>query len=315
MRERVRGYTDAALEDAAASGRLAESAAGVAAGRGRLAAAAAGVAAVRDLVARSEELGEVLADPGVPSHARRGVLTDLAGGRIDDDALRLVLFPLDADRPADYAEDLTWIAARAAAAADGLRDVGTPTLGRHGALERSDGYAACVLEGVRGDAGLSELEDELFRFERAIDASPELAAALSDRDLPPVVRGAVVHDLLAGRASDQAVRLATYLTRIGRPRDYVELLQATVARIGEEARRRVAVVRAAVAPTPDQEQRLSAALSRIVGQPVDVRVTVDGGILGGFVATIGDTVVDASVRHRLESLRERLARPEASPTT
>lgn len=300
MRERIRGYTDAVLEEAAASGRLPD--------------VTAGVAAVRDLVAGWEELTEVLADAGVAPHGRRGVVSDLVGGRIADDALRLVLYPIDADRPADYAEDLAWMATRAAAARDGLRQVGPTTVGRHAALERSDGYTAAVLEAVRGEAALSDLEDELFRFERAIDAFPQLADALSDRDLPAQVRSGVVHDLLDGRASAEAARLAVYLTRIGRPRDYAELLQALVTRIGEEARRRVAVVRAAVALTREQEERLSAALSRMVGQQVDVRTTVDRGVLGGFVATIGDTVVDASVRSRIDSLRERLALPDASPT-
>lgn len=301
MRERVRGYTDAVVEEAGATDRLAD--------------VAGGVAAVHDLVAGSVALGEVLADPGVAPHARRAVLTDLVGGRIDPDALRLVLYPVEADRPADYLEDLSWVAARAAAARDGRREIGpTTTVGRHAALERSDGYAAAVLERVQGEEALSELEDQLFRFERAVDASPALADALSDRDLPPEVRSGVVTDLLTGRASDEARRLATYLTRVGRPRDYVELLQALVARIGDEANRRVAVVRAAVALTPEQERRLSDALSRIVGQRVDVRVTVDASVLGGFVATIGDTVVDASVRHRLDSLRQRLTLPEATPT-
>lgn len=300
MRERVRGYTDAVLEEAGETGRLA--------------AVADGVAAVVELVSRSEPLAEVLADPGVAAHARRGVVSDLVAGRIDDDALRLVLYPIDADRPADYAEDLVWIAGRAAAARDARREIGPTTIGRHAALERSDGYAAAVLERVPGDGALSNLEDELFRFERAIDASPELADALADRDLPAEVRAGVVHDLLAGRASDEARRLATYLTRIGRPRDYVDLLQALVTRIGDEAGRRVAVVRAPVALSTDQERRLADALSRIVGQRIDVRVTVDPGVLGGFVATIGDTVIDASIRRRLDSLRERLTLPEATST-
>jgi F-type H+-transporting ATPase subunit delta len=44
---------------------------------------------------------------------------------------------------------------------------------------------------------------------------------------------------------------------------------------------------------------------------VEVRVTIDPAVLGGFVATIGDTVVDGSVRHRLDILKERLVMPEA----
>jgi F-type H+-transporting ATPase subunit delta len=35
-------------------------------------------------------------------------------------------------------------------------------------------------------------------------------------------------------------------------------------------------------------------------------VVVDPNVLGGVVARIGDTVIDGSVRHRLDQLKERL---------
>lgn len=298
MRERIRGYSDAVLEDARAAGRID--------------AVADGLAGVAGLLETADDLRDVLTDPGVEPHVRRAVVQDLFGGRVDGDAVRLVGHVIDADRAPDLPDDVTWLATRSAALRDHRREIGVTTVGRHAALERSEGYATSVLEGVRGQDALSELEDQLFRFERALDASPELTEALTSRDLPVEVRSGVVADLLADRTLEATRRLATYLTRIGRPRDYVELLQALVARIGEEAHRRVAVVRSAVALTAEQEARLSTALSRIVGQQVDVRVTVDPTVLGGFVATIGDTVVDATVRHRLDLLRERLTLPEAT---
>jgi F-type H+-transporting ATPase subunit delta len=37
-----------------------------------------------------------------------------------------------------------------------------------------------------------------------------------------------------------------------------------------------------------------------------VKVNVDPSVLGGIVATIGDTVIDGSVRRRLDQLKENL---------
>jgi F-type H+-transporting ATPase subunit delta len=37
-----------------------------------------------------------------------------------------------------------------------------------------------------------------------------------------------------------------------------------------------------------------------------VKVVVDPNVLGGVVARIGDTVIDGSVRRRLDQLKERL---------
>jgi F-type H+-transporting ATPase subunit delta len=53
-------------------------------------------------------------------------------------------------------------------------------------------------------------------------------------------------------------------------------------------------------------QRLAAALSRATKKNIEVRVVVDPTLMGGIVATIGDTVIDGTVRHRLDQLKETL---------
>ena len=52
--------------------------------------------------------------------------------------------------------------------------------------------------------------------------------------------------------------------------------------------------------------RLANALSHATGKQVEVKVVVDPNVLGGVVARIGDTVIDGSVRRRLDQLKERL---------
>ena len=301
MREQTRGYADAVLEDAE--------------GNGRAATLAGDLAGVRDLLVANPELGAVLADPGVPPHSRRGVLVDLLGSRIDPASLRLLQWTVETERAPDLLDAIDWLAVRSAAARDHRRAVGG-VFGRRTALDRVDGYATAALEPVRDGADaaarLADIEDELFRFARIVEGDHRLEEALTTRDVPQDARRGIVTSLLGGKVADVSARLAGYATTVGRPHDYIELLDALVARVAAETERLVADVRAVVALTAEQEQRLAAALSRILGQRVDVRVIVDPDILGGFVATIGDTVVDGSVRHRLERLRDRLVTPEAT---
>jgi F-type H+-transporting ATPase subunit delta len=49
-------------------------------------------------------------------------------------------------------------------------------------------------------------------------------------------------------------------------------------------------------------------LSKIFDKTVMPHLTVDPRILGGLVVRVGDTVMDGSVRRRLERLRERMAK-------
>jgi F-type H+-transporting ATPase subunit delta len=142
-----------------------------------------------------------------------------------------------------------------------------------------------------------------------------LSTALSDREAPAAARHSLVEDLLRGKVDPTTMRLAAYAAQIGRPRDYRALIGYLVDRVVAESNRRLAEVRAPVELDGSQREALATALSQIVGHGVEIRVTIDPSVLAGFVATVGDTVVDGSARHRLEILKERLASPEATITT
>lgn len=294
MRDTIAGYAEAVVEDAART-------------RGE-AILADELAGVRDLVRRSPDLRVAVSDPGVPAPSRRGVFDDLLAGRVGESARRLVGYSIEADRATELPEDLSWLAARAAAARDGLVSIESGPFGRVSATERLGGYATAVLQQVDRH-GLGEIEDELFRFTQVVSGSDQLRGVLTSRDVPVESREGLVTSLLRGKASEQTLRLATYTVRVGRPRDYVGLLQEVIARVGEEANRRIADVRAPVDLDEDARRRLADSLGHITGRQVEVRVSRDPSVLGGFVATIGDTVVDASSRTRLAQLRERLVAP------
>jgi len=74
----------------------------------------------------------------------------------------------------------------------------------------------------------------------------------------------------------------------------------------------VADVRSAVEMTEAQRSRLAAALTRFAGYEVDVRVSTEPRLLGGFVASVGDLVFDASLRRRVEQARSLLFAPSTA---
>jgi F-type H+-transporting ATPase subunit delta len=70
----------------------------------------------------------------------------------------------------------------------------------------------------------------------------------------------------------------------------------------------IADVTTAVEMTDPERQQVSAQLARIMGSQVEVRAHIDGRIVGGLVARIGDQLIDGSVRTQLRELRSSLAR-------
>lgn len=300
MRQSIRGYTDGVI------GRT---------GPAELATVAGDLAAVRDVIDGSDDLRRVLSDPGLALGSRRAVMADLFGSRVSAASMRLLSFVLEADRASDTYDDIVWLATHMAAAVNRMEPVPGGLLGHKAAEERINGYATAVLELESGEHDLGEIEDELFRFQRVVVASEELRAVLSSRDVPADVRKKIVTDLLSAKASPATTSMVAYATTVGRPRDYEDLLETLLTRVAAESNRRLAEVRSAVDLDEAQQRELAGALSRAVGHDVEIRVTVDPSIVGGFVATIGDTVVDGSARHQLELLKERLVMPEVNITT
>ena len=67
-----------------------------------------------------------------------------------------------------------------------------------------------------------------------------------------------------------------------------------------------AVATAASPLTNDETAALQQKVAAMTGRTVDLRVEVDDSLIGGLTVRVGDTLYDASVRGRLERLRERL---------
>ncbi|MGA3219216.1 MAG: F0F1 ATP synthase subunit delta [Acidimicrobiales bacterium] len=296
MHERVAGFTDAVLEDLG----------------DKVGPVAGELESFVRLLEQSDDLRFGLANSNTPMAARRAIIQELLGRKLSRPTLDLLSFAVQSGPAADYVHDVAGIAAAAVARRDGLvlRDEGP--LGRTAATQRLGGYATAVLSQVRGERHLGEVEDELFRFMRTVRGSDELNAVLTTAEVPAHVRQAVVRDLLARRATPASVRLAAYVAGICRPRDYPALLEALIERVASEADRQVADVRSAVEMTKAQRLRLAAALTRFAGYEVDVRVSTEPGLLGGFVASVGDMVFDASLRRRLQQARSLLFAPSTS---
>jgi F-type H+-transporting ATPase subunit delta len=172
--------------------------------------------------------------------------------------------------------------------------------------DRTLAYAEALFAVARAEGTLGEVEDELFRFSQTLQGSDELRDALTDPGIPASRRQQITEDLLGGRASPTTVALVSMVVGTGRARELPTIIRQLVEMSAAEANKEVAEVRSAVPLTDDQRKRLAEALSEATGKQVEVKVVIDPTVLGGAVATVGDTVIDGSVRTRLDRLKNAL---------
>lgn len=162
-----------------------------------------------------------------------------------------------------------------------------------------------ILAQAESSGRLGQVEDELFRFGRIVDGTPELRSALTDRRASTEAKSRVVRDLLADRSAPETVRLAELAATHRRTR----FDHAVAAYLKIAARRQeqlTATVATAVSLTEQQLERLTAALSRHYDRDVHVNQVVDPKVVGGIRVEIGDEVIDGTILSRLDEARRRL---------
>lgn len=173
--------------------------------------------------------------------------------------------------------------------------------------ELVDQYARGLLAIVDAEGATDRVEDELHQFGQALEGNDELRDALSDRQVPVERRMAVVDELLGRRADPQTVAVVSHVIQSGRGRVMVDIIDAFVRAAASQRDRALAEVRTAVELTDEQRERLRTALGQATGREVELKVIIDERVVGGVLATVGDTVIDGTVSRQLARMRSRLA--------
>jgi F-type H+-transporting ATPase subunit delta len=170
-------------------------------------------------------------------------------------------------------------------------------------------YAKALLElaqeGGTGDASGTQLE-ALVTLVRAHDGA--LLAVMSNPAFTPSERKAVLEGVLARLALapllQNFVRLVLDKNRFHAVPDMAREYRA----LADAAANRVRATVTTAAPTDAALRKaIAEALSEATGKTVLLEASVDPMLLGGLVARVGDKLIDASLRTRLESLQVALA--------
>jgi F-type H+-transporting ATPase subunit delta len=169
-------------------------------------------------------------------------------------------------------------------------------------------YARAIMDVAQSPEKAAVLRDEMTAFNKVRKSATDLQLMYAnpgiDFDSKSKVTGVIAKRL---GLSDMAVRLLDVLIQNRRINDLGDIIAGLATMIREATGTVAAEVRSASAPTAQEEADLRAMLERKVGAKVDVDITVDPELIGGFVAKIGSEVYDASVSGKIEKFRESLA--------
>ncbi len=168
-------------------------------------------------------------------------------------------------------------------------------------------YARALFEAAQEKGRVDAVQRDLTAFADAVRASPELAAFLTNPQVDPSAKAAVLEELSEG--GDELVRnflrLIASKGRAGQLAGIRDELQSLV----DVAQGRLAVELTTAYELSEQDAAaLVAQIEGASGRTVEATRKVDPALIGGMILQAGSFRVDASVRGRLERLRQGLVK-------
>ena len=168
-------------------------------------------------------------------------------------------------------------------------------------------YAKAILEIGEEQKNLDSLVDEIVRVADAYEASADLRNALENPLIAHDAKRAVLKEV-ADRLSLGATARHTLLLLADRRRMRILPGVAQLLKEMTDVRRGVvrAVVTTAVPLSDGYYDKLRAQLEKMTGKKVVLDRKQDPALIAGVVARIGDTVIDGSLRARLQEMKTAL---------
>jgi F-type H+-transporting ATPase subunit delta len=150
------------------------------------------------------------------------------------------------------------------------------------------------------------VSEQLEDLVRAIGDVPELAALLDNPETEARVKADVLEQVLGG--ADELVRnFVRLVAEKGRAGEIPEIAEEFEALVAAEERILDVELTTATQLSDEDYDRILARIEQASGNKVQASRSVDPDLIGGIVLQAGSMRLDASVRGRLERLRQQLA--------
>ena len=167
-------------------------------------------------------------------------------------------------------------------------------------------YAEAVFEIARRDGTLERWLDDL-RLAADVVAQPDAARVVDNPAIPFATRREVLGDAAGvGGSAKPAYNLVLLLAKRGRLSAAPTVAAEYKRLVDRERDVVVATVTSAVPLEKAELEAIGARVREMTGAQAEIVTVVDPALIGGLTVRIGDRLIDASVRGRLERLRDRI---------
>ena len=163
-----------------------------------------------------------------------------------------------------------------------------------------------MFEAARDEGHLEKVQADLDALRDGVTGSDELGVVLSNPEIDSRVKGDILSRIAQG-SDELVVNFVRLIAEKGRADSLAGIADELDTLVAEEARILDVELTTAQALSDAEFGRILAQIEQASGRKVQASRSVDEGLIGGLVLQAGSMRLDASVRGRLERLRQELA--------
>jgi F-type H+-transporting ATPase subunit delta len=167
-------------------------------------------------------------------------------------------------------------------------------------------YARSLFQAALEQGKLDELREQLSQFADALDENRQLAVFF----FSPYFSSAEKQEALAGLLDGAQELFLNFLVLLieNHRMPVIFRIRAEYDRLWDDHNKTLPVqITSAIALDEETTQSLGRAIGERTGRKIALVAEVDPDILGGIVVRVGNSILDASIRNRLEQLRTQVA--------
>jgi len=170
------------------------------------------------------------------------------------------------------------------------------------------GYAEALFQLARAEESVDRVEEELTRLKNGLESSAEVKEFLSNLQISPEGKKSALFQIFGEKISMLTFNWINLVIDQSRQRRLPNIIEAFFALAQESREKITAEVITSFSLSEDLVQRLEKELSRASKKQVFLKPMVDESILGGVIVKIENKIIDGSVKHRLEEMKQEMVK-------
>lgn len=172
-------------------------------------------------------------------------------------------------------------------------------------------YAQALMMTAESTKAIDQLAGDLETIKQLFDADRTFRLFVNSPVVPAEKKMLVFREIFGKKIGKASMEFLEMITHKGREHALPVIVDQFLALRDEKYGIVNVDVSSAVEITKQQQESLTAKLEQFTRKKVRIRFSQDKALQGGLMVRIGDTVLDASVKHQLEVMRERFAHGHA----